>query len=61
MKRIVIASMERGAGKTSFVVGFGKNTESKIGYMKPFGERILYRKKRLLDYDSVLISSTIPS
>ncbi|MEA3558881.1 MAG: AAA family ATPase, partial [Candidatus Thermoplasmatota archaeon] len=57
MKRIVIASMERGAGKTSFVVGFGKSTESKIGYMKPFGERILYRKKRLLDYDSVLISS----
>ncbi len=56
MKRIVIASMERGAGKTSFIVGFGKGEKSRIGYMKPFGERILYRKKRLLDYDSVLIS-----
>ncbi|MFO8051470.1 MAG: AAA family ATPase [Thermoplasmatota archaeon] len=59
MKRIVIASMERGAGKTSFVVGYGKSSKERIGYMKPFGERILYRKKRLLDYDSVLISSLL--
>ena len=57
MKRIVIASMERGAGKTSFIVGLTKCAGLKIGYMKPFGERILYRKKSLLDYDSVLIST----
>ncbi|MBN1540273.1 MAG: AAA family ATPase [Candidatus Thermoplasmatota archaeon] len=57
MKRIVVASMERGAGKTSFIVGLSKAMDLKIGYMKPFGERILYRKKRLLDYDSVLVSS----
>jgi BioD-like phosphotransacetylase family protein len=57
MKRIVIASMERGAGKTSFIVGHGRSSNERIGYMKPFGERILYRKKRLLDYDSVLVSS----
>lgn len=57
MKKIVVASMERGAGKTSFIVGLTKSAGLKIGYMKPFGERILYRKKRLLDYDSVLIST----
>ncbi|MGA1866352.1 MAG: DRTGG domain-containing protein [Thermoplasmatota archaeon] len=57
MKRIVVASMERGAGKTSFIVGLSKAKGLDIGYMKPFGERILYRKKRLLDYDSVLVSS----
>jgi hypothetical protein len=26
-----------------------------VGYMKPFGDRILYRKKRLWDYDSALV------
>lgn len=57
MKRIVVASMERGAGKTSLIVGLTKALGLRIGYMKPFGERILYRKKRLLDYDSVLVSS----
>jgi BioD-like phosphotransacetylase family protein len=71
MKKIVVASMERGAGKTSFIVGLAKSAGLRIGYMKPFGERILYRKKRLLDYgerilyrkkrlldyDSVLIST----
>jgi len=57
MKKIVVASMERGAGKTSFIVGLTVSAGLKIGYMKPFGERILYRKKRLLDYDSVLIST----
>jgi uncharacterized protein len=28
----------------------------KIGYMKPFGERLLYRKKRLWDYDAALVA-----
>ncbi len=55
MKRIVVASMEKGAGKTSMIVGLSRAYDLKIGYMKPFGERIVYKKKRLLDYDSVLI------
>ena len=55
MKRIVVASMEKGAGKTSMIVGLSKAHDLKIGYMKPLGERIFYRKKRLLDYDSVLM------
>jgi len=31
----------------------GKN----IGYMKPFGDRMLYRKKRLWDTDSAAITN----
>jgi dethiobiotin synthetase len=29
----------------------------KMAYIKPFGERMLYRKKRLWDYDSALITN----
>ncbi|MCU0798273.1 MAG: AAA family ATPase [Candidatus Thermoplasmatota archaeon] len=55
MQRIVVASMRQGAGKTSFIIGLAKALKKDFGYMKPFGERIVYRKKRLLDYDSSLI------
>ncbi len=29
----------------------------KFGYLKPFGDRLIYRKKRLWDYDSALITN----
>jgi hypothetical protein len=57
MREIVMASMRKGAGKTSMIVGIGKALGKKIGYMKPFGDRLLYRKKRLSDYDSALLAS----
>jgi BioD-like phosphotransacetylase family protein len=57
MNRIIVGSVGKSAGKTSLIVGIGKNLEKKIGYLKPFGERILYRKKRLWDYDSALVAS----
>jgi BioD-like phosphotransacetylase family protein len=57
MREIVMASMRKGAGKTSMIVGIGRALGRKIGYMKPFGDRLLYRKKRLWDYDSALISN----
>lgn len=57
MREIVMASMRKGAGKTSMIVGIGKALGKKIGYMKPFGDRLLYRKKRLSDYDSALLMS----
>lgn len=56
MKTLVVASMRKGAGKTSVIVGIAKALNEKIGYMKPFGDRLLYRKKRLWDYDSALIT-----
>jgi len=56
MKKIVVASMRKNAGKTSLIVGIAKALHEKIGYMKPFGDRLFYRKKRLWDYDSALIT-----
>lgn len=57
MKRLIVASMRKGAGKTSFIVGLGKAFGKPLGYIKPFGDRLLYRKKRLWDYDSALMTN----
>ncbi|MCS6936212.1 MAG: DRTGG domain-containing protein [Candidatus Bipolaricaulota bacterium] len=57
MKRWIIASMRKGAGKTSLIVGLGKALGKPLGYIKPFGDRLLYRKKRLWDYDSALMTN----
>ncbi len=57
MDKVVIASMRKGAGKTSAIVGIAGALNRKMAYVKPFGDRMLYRKKRLWDYDSALISS----
>lgn len=56
MRRLVIASTRGDAGKTSLIVGLGRATGKSLGYLKPFGDRLLYRKKRLWDYDSALVA-----
>ncbi len=55
--RIVFASMCESAGKTSIIVGLGKAMGRKMGYMKPIGDRLLYQKKRLWDYDAALVTN----
>jgi BioD-like phosphotransacetylase family protein len=57
MRRLVFASMREAAGKTSIIVGLGRVIDKPFGYMKPFGDRLLYRKKRLWDYDSALVAN----
>ena len=57
MKNIIVGSISENAGKTSFIVGMGKVLGNKFGYLKPFGDRLIYRKKRLWDYDSALITN----
>ncbi len=57
MHRLIIASMRKSAGKTSTIVGLGQSLGKKIAYLKPFGDRLLYRKKRLWDYDAALIQN----
>ncbi len=57
MEPLIVASMRKSAGKTSVIVGMARALPKKIGYIKPFGERMLYRKKRLWDYDSALITT----
>jgi len=56
MNKFVVTSLRQGAGKTSVIIGIAKALNRKIGYIKPFGERFLYRKKRLWDYDAALIT-----
>ncbi len=56
MQRLVITSMRQNAGKTSIIIGLAKALGKKIGYIKPFGDRLIYRKKRLWDYDTALIN-----
>jgi uncharacterized protein len=57
MKNIIVGSVSENAGKTSFIVGLGKTSGKKFGYLKPFGDRLIYRKKRLWDYDSALVTN----
>ena len=58
MNKIIIASLRKNAGKTTVMVGMAKAWNKKIGYLKPFGDRLIYNKKRLWDYDSALIANT---
>jgi hypothetical protein len=57
MKRLIVASTRQNAGKTGIIVGIGRVLRGRIGYMKPFGDRLLYRKKRFWDYDSALVTN----
>lgn len=59
-KKFVFASLRRGAGKTSAILSFANALPAKkVGYMKPFGDRLLYAKKRLWDYDAALITNLL--
>ena len=57
MDKFVVTSLRQGVGKTSIIIGIARALNRKIGYIKPFGERFLYRKKRLWDYDAALITN----
>lgn len=59
MKKLVFASMRKNAGKTSIILGAAGGQLKNCGYMKPFGDRLLYRKKRLWDYDSAIATHFI--
>ncbi|HON78219.1 MAG TPA: DRTGG domain-containing protein [Spirochaetota bacterium] len=55
METIIIASSREGAGKTSIIVGIATALEKTYGYIKPFGDRLIYRRKKNWDYDANLI------
>lgn len=57
MEKLIVGSMCQSTGKTSLIVGLAATTKRKFGYIKPFGDRMLYRKKRLWDYDAALITN----
>lgn len=57
MKKLIISSMDKGAGKTSIIIGIARVLGKNFGYTKPIGDRLFYRKKRPWDYDSALITN----
>jgi len=57
MKKILMASTREGAGKTSLIVGIHSAFKFELGFMKPFGDRLVYRKKKNWDYDCFLIKN----
>lgn len=57
MKRIVVCSITRGAGKTSVIAGLMKHHQGQAHYLKPLGDRLLYKKKRSIDHDAALLNS----
>ena len=57
MNTLIVGSTDRGAGKTSVIVGLAGALGKSLGYMKPLGDRLLYQKKRLWDYDSALMTN----
>ena len=56
MKSLIVASTRESAGKTSMLVGLAGVLDRRFGYIKPLGDRFLYRKKRLWDYDAALFA-----
>ncbi len=56
MKKFIFTSLNKNAGKTGIIIGLGKALDKKIGYLKPFGDHLLYHKKRLWDFDSAVMS-----
>ena len=57
MKPLVIGSLNQSAGKSSVIIGMAKALGKSFAYLKPFGDRLLYRKKRQWDYDSALLTN----
>lgn len=57
MNKLIIAASRQGSGKTGIIVGIGKAANKKVGYLKPFGNKLRYDKKRLWDYDAALMKN----
>ena len=56
MKSLIVASTREDAGKTSTIIALARILNKRFGYLKPLGDRFLYRKKRLWDYDASLMT-----
>jgi len=55
VKSLIVASTREDAGKTSTIIALARILGKRFGYLKPLGDRFLYRKKRLWDYDAALL------
>lgn len=56
MDSLIVTSTSHGAGKTGTILGLTKALGKSCGYIKPFGDRMIYSKKRLWDHDAMLLT-----
>jgi len=54
-----VASTREDAGKTSTIIALARILGRRFGYLKPLGDRFLYRNKRLWDYDASLLTQLL--
>ncbi len=59
MKNLIIASTRPDAGKTTVGLAIALLNENTFNYLKPFGDRPIYKKKRLIDYDAKLFKNIL--
>jgi uncharacterized protein len=59
MSTVVVGSTRPGAGKTSLVLGLTRAIGKACGYIKPLGDRLMYKKKRLWDYDAAVAATVL--
>ncbi len=59
MGNIIISSTEADAGKTTIGMGIALSSKKKFNYFKPYGDRPIYKKKRLIDYDAKLFKNVL--
>jgi uncharacterized protein len=55
MKKILIASTREGAGKTSVIAGITSAVKKKYAYIKPLGDRLVYKRKKNVDHDAMVL------
>jgi BioD-like phosphotransacetylase family protein len=55
MSAVFISSFRENSGKTSIIAGTGRTINKKFGYLKPIGDRLVYKKKQLWDHDAAII------
>ena len=56
MSKLLITSTREGSGKTSIISGIASVVDKKFGYIKPFGDRLIYYRKMNWDHDTLLIN-----
>jgi BioD-like phosphotransacetylase family protein len=61
MANLVVASTRKSSGKTAMILGLARALGKSAGYIKPLGDRLLYKKKRLWDYDAAVVLSALGS
>lgn len=59
MKNLIITSTKPDGGKTTVGLAIALSKQKSFNYIKPFGDRPIYKKKRLIDYDAKLFKNVL--